>query len=246
MDNWAVGITTAPRLQPTLATCYDSVRDAGWAVDDIWVFAEPGTEVPDSVVRCTLRQQTLGCWPNFYLGACELLLSRPQAEFFLLLEDDAQLFPGAGSCLLRDYLTQLCRSQLASFALLTLYATEHRPITPTLLALRHGWAHSGNVAFVIAREPLRRLLTAPAVVAHRLDQDAWTGTRLNDAVVGRWADTQENKPIGLHVPSLAQHIGATSTLGNPLCRQAANFIGSSYDTHGAWQAVIRTMLPTTE
>lgn len=186
----------------------------------------------------------MGCWPNFYLSAWELLLANPRSEYFLLLEDDAQMYGGVAPST-REYLTALCQLTLADHAALSLYSSGTFVCTdPMIHSVHQGWCFSGAVAIVMARDALRHFLTDVRVAGHRFAGDDWEGTRLNDSVLGRWALEDYKKPIGIHAPTLVQHVGDVSTIDNPAGRRAGFYIGDLADPAAAWQRVVARMTPT--
>jgi hypothetical protein len=97
--HWSVGVTTAPRRLATLGDCLRSLAHAGWIEPRI--FAEPDGAIPRefSTLPTSRRDRTLGAFPNWYLGLCELLLREPRAEAYLMCQDDVVLAAG-----LREYL----------------------------------------------------------------------------------------------------------------------------------------------
>ena len=86
--HWAVGVTTAPRPQPTLSSCLDSLLLAGWEVPRL--FVDSAVTVADrfSDLPLTFRETKLGPWPNYYLALLELLMREPEADAFMLVQDD--------------------------------------------------------------------------------------------------------------------------------------------------------------
>ena len=51
-----------------------------------------------------LRERRVGCWPNYYLALAELLLRHPDADAYLMAEDDVQFYDFE---LLREYLEEM-------------------------------------------------------------------------------------------------------------------------------------------
>jgi hypothetical protein len=168
-------------------------------------------------------------------------MTHPRADYFLFLEDDATLYAGykPNTC---EYLTALCDQRMGTLAALSLYSNGHLCEVPDIYAVNHGWSHSGCVAFVMENYALRQFLVDARVVQHRFLDD-WAGTRLNDAVLGRWAHEDFKRPIGLHSPTLVQHIGDTSTLGNPLPRRSVNFIGDHPQHEQEWSKLVAKLTP---
>ena len=78
---------------------------------------------------------------------------------------------------------------------------------------------------------VRLLLSDAELIAHRRHGPT-NGTRLIDVVVGQWANR-----LGLdtyyHAPSLAQHIGDTTTIWSTaqdkITRQSRDFVGDEFD-----------------
>lgn len=97
--SWAVGVTTAPRPQPTLERTLSSLSAAGWERPRL--FAEPGTALPSAFASLpqSRRESRLGAFSNWYLGLTELFFREPRADAYLMCQDDAVFALGA-----RDYL----------------------------------------------------------------------------------------------------------------------------------------------
>jgi hypothetical protein len=221
---WAVGVTTAPRRQPTLETCLDYLVRAGW--ENIHLFVDHCAPTLSSRHRhlpVTLRQPSVGAWPNYYLALQELLLRHPDADVLMIVQDDACFYDQ--ECL-PEYLDRV------------LWPTDPPGIVSLYCSSaytndRSGW-HAiseewvwGALAFAFPRERACQLLTDPGVIAHRWKSG---GLKLIDEVIGKWA-LRESVPIHFPTPSLVQHLGATSTIwpGVPSAgfRRADWFAGST-------------------
>jgi hypothetical protein len=84
---WAVGVTTAPRKDPTLTACIDSLHAAGF---DPVVFAEPGSERTNA--RVMQNETKRGCWHN-WLHTARWLLEHTDADVLMTVQDDAVFHP---------------------------------------------------------------------------------------------------------------------------------------------------------
>lgn len=205
---WAVGMTTAPRRTPTIERSLASLSEAGW--NDVRLFAEPGSHIPNRFTHLpvTWRESRLGPWPNYFLALHELLLRNPSADAFLLAQDDVLFAPGDHQQSLRQYLqTQLwpdSRTGAVSLYTSAAYATNRKGWHK----LNRRWIW-GALAFVYSRDALVDFLSNSAV-RWRLEGKAG-GLRNIDVVVGNW-QVQRNRTIWFCSPSLAQHIGETSTI----------------------------------
>lgn len=221
VSEWAVGLTTAPRSIPTLSPCISSLRDAGWAHPRL--FVEPGTDVPPefSELPKSLRDETLGAFPNWYLGVTELFLRQPRAEAFLICQDDILLSRG-----LRRYLEhRLWPSE--TVGVVSLYRPSCYPEgdAGTFTDENRGWSSWGALAYVFSNPGVRQLLADPILLNHR-HHGPGGGLRNIDSIVGAWCERQQ-LPYYVHTPSLVQHIGDTSTIyanaANVGSRMAASF-----------------------
>ena len=86
--NWAVGVTTTLAIIPTLDWTLDSLVRAGWEPSRI--FEDLATTIAPRHAKRPLstREPGIGAWPNYYLGLSELVLRHPDADAYLMVEDD--------------------------------------------------------------------------------------------------------------------------------------------------------------
>jgi hypothetical protein len=206
VSRWAVGVTTAPRRQPTLERCLDSLVRAGWDrprlfVDSAVTIAERFADFP-----VTLRESKLGAWPNYYLALAELLMREPDAHAFLLVQDDVILAHADG---LRRYLELALWPDEPTGAVSLFCSSAYPQPRPGWHRLGDAWV-LGAQAFIFPRESAKCFVADPAVLGHR-----WNSCNLGlaniDTLIGTWA-SRHGLPIYYPTPSLAQHIGDTSTL----------------------------------
>jgi hypothetical protein len=204
--DWAVGVTTAPRQQPTLERCLDSLIRAGWHRPRL--FVDSAVTVPErhADLPVTLRESRLGAWPNYYLTLAELLMREPHADAYLLVQDDVIVYDRQN---LRAYLER-CLWPDEPVGAVSLFCSREYTQSSA------GWhRHAGRwvwgaQAFIFPRESAKRFVSDPLVLGHRWN--SWNGGLANiDVVIGHWA-VRHDLPVYYPCPSLVQHVGDTSTL----------------------------------
>jgi hypothetical protein len=227
--HWAVGVTTAPRPQPTLHACLDSLLRAGW--EGPRLFVDSAVTVPDrfSDLPVTFHETRLGAWPNYYLGLVELLMREPEADAFMLVQDDV-VFDDRHP--LREYLEEILWPADPVAAVSLFCSSPYAHALPGWHEFEGRWV-LGALAFVFPPESAKRFVTDRTVFEHRSDRRV--GLFAIDIEVGRWAHAH-HLPIYFPTPSLVQHIGDTSSLwtdGNARAmgrRRASRFTGNIEET----------------
>jgi hypothetical protein len=199
-------MTTAPREKPTLTTSLNSLTEAGWS--DVRLFAEPESVVPREFCDLPInwRAGKLGAFANWHLAFTELFLRAPDADAYLLCQDDVIFAKG-----LRDFL-EVRLWPNPTVGVVSVYAAGRRSQRePAGFALAAaGWDTRGALALIFPNASLKAFLGHPLVMRHPR-RARGEGTCHIDALVGEWC---RRTGLGFyeHAPSLAQHIGDTSTL----------------------------------
>lgn len=242
---WTVGIITAPRPQGFyLDVTISTLKRAGWS--DITVFAEPGSIIPDGDITVVHRRKTYGDWTNWATALYDLLLSEPDTDYFFILEDDAEICPGAKSYV------EYALPQLEPFAFLSIY-TPCKYYKPNRFRMFHnecdGICTWSTTTVIMSRNSVIKFFSDEQVQRHRFsDLDLvnasnfkasfgrgrtsvtdCVGNTVKDAVLGRWAG-KNGLPVYFHTPSLAEHTGYHSTLTDDFAtmenlRKSKDFVG---------------------
>jgi len=221
--DWAVGVTTAPRVQSVLGTCLESLTRAGWERPSLFIDAAVNVPEPYDKLPCTFRDERLGAWPNYYLALTELLLRHPRADVYMLVQDDALFYD-------REPLTPYLESIFwpgKMTGLVSLYCSAGDT------AAEPGWHSSkaemngGAVAMAWPRELAKAFVTDRDVFEHRWVANELAATSIGN-VISFWA-YKRGVPVWLPTPSLVQHIGDTSTIWRVARangkRRALRFVG---------------------
>jgi hypothetical protein len=203
---WAVGVTSAPRRRPTLDWCLDSLIRAGWETPRLFIDSAVTIGERFAGLPVSLREGKLGAWPNYYLTLVELLMREPEADAFLLVQDDVVLFDRQN---LREYLEEALWPADPVGAVSLFCSSAYTRTEPGWYAPEDAWVW-GAQAFVFPRESAKRFVADPLVLEHRWSY-CHRGLANIDTVIGQWA-ARHGLPICYPSPSLAQHVGDTSTL----------------------------------
>lgn len=220
--HWAVGVTTAPRRQPTLQDCLDTLLAAGW--DSPRLFVDGQVELPAMAhsLQQTVRAPQQGAWLNYYLTLQELL-EHTDADVLMLVQDDAAFPPTSA---IRHYLDCVV-TQTGTGALLSLYCpTDYDGQSNGWQVWDSVW-HFGALAFVWSR-PLAEAFVADSIVAayeNPADGERKAGI---DVVIGEWAK-RAGVSIYRSTPSIVQHIGHVSSIWETSravgLRRATSYVG---------------------
>lgn len=203
---WSVGVTTAPRRMPTLARCLSAISQAGWPFP--WIFSDGECALPENFDHLPVTQRTdqVGAWPSYYLALQEMQLRDPDADAFMVVQDDAQLYHREN---LRQYLESILWPSEFVGAVSLFCSSAYSRGQPGWYSLDEHWVW-GALAFIFPAERLREFLQDPAVQDHRRT-GRFNGLQNIDVVIGKWAK-RRGFEIWYPYPSLCQHIGETSTL----------------------------------
>lgn len=231
---WAYGLTTVPSRKDSLfPRTLNSLRKAGFEnprifldgtvqrhgqvidVETIGRYKSLGLEV-------TVREQNIRTFGNWYLGLWELYLRQPHAKRYAIFQDD--FVTGKN---LRAYLESCPFPKNGYWNLYTF--PQNQQIADK--EQKTGWFESnqkgkGAVALVFDNEGVRNLLTS----RHMVDrvQNTQRGHKAVDGGVVtaflKWGGKEY-----CHNPSLVQHTGLYSSMGNNRHPLATSFRGEDFD-----------------
>ncbi|MCO8122330.1 hypothetical protein NHH03_11315 [Stieleria sp. TO1_6] len=206
VKQWMVGMTTAPRRMSTLQQSLESVIGGGW--ESPTLFVDGPVNLPDSAapLQSCVRNPAVGAFPNYILSLSEMFMRDPNADAYLLVQDDAMLLSSPAT---RAYLESVLWP-IDGPCIASLYCSaQYTQAAPGWYRFQGNWIW-GAVAFVFSPEALKQVLNSRQVLEHRQQPDD-QGLSLIDVVIGRIAQECEI-PIYYPSPSLVQHIGTISTI----------------------------------
>lgn len=216
---WATGVTAVTsRLERYLPRTLASIKSAGF--DDPVVFVDGGQCQLYSGHTVINRHGNIGAFSHWVLSAWELYLRNPHADRYAMFQDDVVLCRGT-----RLFL-ELTKLPSNSYINLYTFPKNENGLKGWHSADQFGM---GAMALVFNNEAFRELLGNPRMVNHRLDS-----TRGNKNVDGTIAEALRYTGWTeyVHTPSLAQHIGEESSMGNTSFLPSTSFKGEEFDAKG--------------
>ena len=222
---WSYGVTTTPtRKLDLLPRTLVSLVKAGFPDPVLFIdnccesdVVMYNTWEHFSVYRMNPGVRTFGNW---ILTLWELYLRQSHANFYAIFQDDFVTYPN-----LRQYLEKCEYPKMGYWNLYTF------PENQELAKGQKGWYLSnqlgrGAVALVFDKQTTQFLLASK----HMVDrvQNTQRGHKAVDGAVST-AMKQINFREYVHNPSLVQHTGLQSSMGNKKHKQAPSFIGENFD-----------------
>lgn len=226
---WSYGLTTVPcRRKDLLPRTLTSLRKAGF--DKPRLFVDGCNDAlswsREFELEVTCRFPTIRTFGNWILSLWELYIRQPNADRYAMFQDDFVTYRN-----LRQYLESV---PYPSDGYCNLYTfPQNQKLAPKT---RHGgtvdgWYPSnqmgrGAVALVFDGYSVKNLLAA----AHIIDrpQDIHRGWKAIDGGIVT-AFRKMGRVEYVHSPSLVQHTGLHSSMGNKPHLQAESFRGEDYN-----------------
>jgi len=206
VSSLVIAMTTAPRREPTLDRAIDSLRAAGFD-EDLHLFTEPGAPITGNDERTIVHAhpELQGCFRNWRSAARHLASITDDTSWILIVQDDAIWSPGAAE-ILRAQMRSRCSLPTGFLSPYVIGKDVPRGAPDGWTECRAGWNFWGALALCMKRDATLALLAHPRFVHHPTNQQV-------DAVVAA-SMIDLGRPSFVHVPSLVDHVGMTSTLGH--------------------------------
>jgi hypothetical protein len=226
---WAYCVTTVPeRRRDLLPRTLASLAQAGFGQPRLYVDGWDGRGgLYDGLgLEVTARQTRVRTHGNWVLSLYETYIRHPDAERYAIFQDDLATVRN-----LHAYLDRCAYQPRTYWNLYTFPSNQglcprdehNRPV--------NGWYRSnqfgrGAVGLVLDRETVLTLLSSRYMVERPLD--CHRGHRSVDGGIVT-ALAREGWSEMVHHPSLVQHTGDVSAMGNRPHQKASSFPGEEYD-----------------
>tara|TARA_R110000824_G_scaffold134130_1_gene297049 strand:- start:637 stop:2481 length:1845 start_codon:yes stop_codon:yes gene_type:complete len=193
-------IRTSYRKNPTLESTISSLASAGF--QEPLIFSEPDSpEWNNETLRFDRQLKPF----RSFIATCEWLLENSKADWFLLCEDDVKFRAGAAD-LIRTY--PISESQAMSLYVST---DQQKSVGGEGFAAVTGDLH-GSLSYLVHKSTIKKVLSSNTFLK-------WPSKDRVDRAFSQ-ATSEVSCELITHNPSLAQHIGDTSTI-NPMRKLSA-------------------------
>jgi len=217
---WSYGITTVPqRVTTLLPPTLKSLARAGF--DCPHLFVDGLVKAVDGAASITQREQPVGAFGNWILAAWELYVKEPQARLYAICQDDILMCRGV-----KEYVERCDFPKMGYLNLFTFASNEI-----IISTKEKGWCKSdqlgrGAVALVFSHPTLITLLQQ----SHMVNKPQLPkGNMSIDGAIQHALVRQAGIVEYIHNPSLVQHTGCVSVIGNHRHPEAKTFPGESFD-----------------
>ena len=222
IKTWAVGMTLAPRKNPTHNETLRSAKIAGF--DNIHLYMDGKVEVDDEFkdYPVTLREPALGPWKNWITTLKELYDTYPDRDAYAIFQDDVSFCKNVREFAEKTLWVNSDRHMgVASF-----YSPSHYERTIP------GW-YKRNVGITL--RPAVTFVFSPTNVESVLsyfERNPWKRKANIDNAIGQWGRHTKRYPY-FFSPSLCQHIGHTSVISPWKSikgkRKSYKYVGEDFD-----------------
>ena len=209
MLSWSYGVTTCTqRLTTLLPNTLESLAKSGFDSPRLFIDGCYESQTPDylSDFEITCRYPAIGAYGNWILSIWELYIRDPYAQRYAIFQDDLILCRGV-----KEYL-EVCEYPVKGYLnLFTFLSNEHM-----IFKKPFGWHLSdqlgrGAIALVFDHLAVVTLLQQENLVSK---PQAPNGNQNIDGCIQESLVARAGFKEYVHSPSLAQHTGITTTIGN--------------------------------
>lgn len=242
--SWAYGVTTVPQRKSSgeLLLTLASLRAAGFDKPTLFVDGPDDDEWFKFGIDFAFRGERIGAVGNWLLTAWELLIRNPQAERFAIFQDDfiavknlkayLDAVPWPANAWLNLY--TFSKNEAAVHGKRGWVETDTFDVSPE----GHRWQWGlGAVALCFERAALEACVSSShwiRKIADCREHNPSVGDFRQKRLRGIDGGVQSALNLAgyreyVHAPSLVQHVGHDSSMGNGRHKQALTFPGDQFD-----------------
>lgn len=217
--------TVNTRLVDLLPRTLQSLAKAGFESPRLFIDGADHSVIPSSLHKYPITSHcpNLRTYGNWILSAWELYVREPHAERYAIFQDDFVTYPN-----LRQYLEQCDYPARGYWNLYTFPINERKEANGWYVAPHQRGL--GAVALVFSNECLRKLLGSQYMADRPLDASrGWKSVDGGIVSALKGSRTEPGWQEWVHYPSLVQHTGINSSMGNKKQELALSFRGEDFD-----------------
>lgn len=217
--DWSYGVTTVPeRIDNLLQRTLKSLAAGGFPNPRLFI---DGLDVPPSSLsayQCSCRNPRIRTAANWVLSAYELYLYNPHATYYAIFQDDFVTYRNV-----RDYI-ESCKYPQRGY--LNLYTFPENARLNRARWYESNQRGKGAVALVFNRDALQTLLGSRYLVDRAMSVERGYKS-IDGGIVSAMKHAGWKEYV--HSPSLVQHTGEVSSMGNGKHPLAPYFNGEDFD-----------------
>lgn len=214
LGRWSTAVTTVPSRSSSLSETLAAIRDAGFVDVDLYVDSTDSVQYNHDLVGNVTYRRNIRTYSHWYLTLTEMYLRDPYCQWYAIFQDDLIAVKN-----LRQYIEQSTADLPARHYLNLFTFMENETIAQSAA----GWVPAycdkegrqlgrGAVGLVLPHRAATELLSNRHMIDRR--QDSVRGHRSLDGAVVEAMNSAGFKEY-IHCPSLLQHTGEQSSMGNP-------------------------------
>jgi len=220
---WSYGVTTVPsREKELLPRTLESLASGGFDSPHLFIDGcEDLSRYEKYGLPMTAHTQNVRTFGNWVMALWELYVLNPQADRFAIFQDDMLTYPN-----LRDYLDSCKYPHNGYLNLITSHENTKIASSKSIGWHKASQRGRGAVGLVFSREAVTTLLSHDHMVnrpkSRRDGHRKVDGGIVESFRKAGWAEY-------IHNPSLVQHIGHVSSMGNPQHPAVTLWNGEEFD-----------------
>ena len=214
LGRWSTAVTTVPSRSSSLSETLEAIESAGFNDVELFVDSTEAIQNADLLEYNITYRRNIRTYSHWYLTLAEMYMRDPYCQWYSIFQDDLIAVRN-----LKQYIEQSTAGLPARHYLNLFTFMENETIAQSTT----GWVPAycnkegrqlgrGAVGLVLPHRAATELLSNRHMIDRR--QDSVRGNRSLDGAVVEAMNSAGFKEY-IHCPSLLQHTGEQSSMGNP-------------------------------